>query len=236
MDDTIALIRKSHSGDKAAREQLVKENVGLVHCVVKRFLERGAEREDLFQIGSIGLLKAIDKFDLTYNVKFSTYAVPLISGEIKRFLRDDGMIKVSRSIKETAAKVRAAQQLYIQNYGEEADSEKLAQILNMEKSDVELAIEASKDVESIYKTVNGEDSDIYVIDKLKADEKYTPNEELMLLREAIKKLDENERKIIVMRYFNDKTQSETARKLGISQVQVSRLEKKILSKIRENIT
>ena len=96
MDDTIALIRKSHSGDKAAREQIVKENVGLVHCVVKRFLERGAEREDLFQIGSIGLLKAIDKFDLTYNVKFSTYAVPLISGEIKRFLRDDGMIKVSR--------------------------------------------------------------------------------------------------------------------------------------------
>lgn len=160
----------------------------------------------------------------------------MIIGEVKRFLRDDGMIKVSRSIKETAAKVRAAQQLYIQNYGEEADSEKLAQILNMEKSDVELAIEASKDVESIYKTVNGEDSDIYVIDKLKADEKYTPNEELMLLREAIKKLDENERKIIVMRYFNDKTQSETARKLGISQVQVSRLEKKILSKIRENIT
>ena len=160
----------------------------------------------------------------------------MIIGEVKRFLRDDGMIKVSRSIKETAAKVRAAQQLYIQNYGEEADSEKLAKILNMEKSDVELAIEASKDVESIYKTVNGEDSDIYVIDKLKADEKYTPNEELMLLREAIKKLDENERKIIVMRYFNDKTQSETARKLGISQVQVSRLEKKILSKIRENIT
>ena len=104
MDDTIALIRKSHSGDKAAREQLVKENVGLVHCVVKRFLERGAEREDLFQIGSIGLLKAIDKFDLTYNVKFSTYAVPLISGEIKRFLRDDGMIKVSRSLKEIAYK------------------------------------------------------------------------------------------------------------------------------------
>ena len=104
MDDTIALIRKSHSGDKAAREQLVKENVGLVHCVVKRFLERGAEREDLFQIGSIGLLKAIDKFDLTYNVKFSTYAVPLISGEIKRFLRDDGMVKVSRSIKENAVK------------------------------------------------------------------------------------------------------------------------------------
>ena len=102
MDDTIALIRKSHSGDKAAREQIVKENVGLVHCVVKRFLERGAEREDLFQIGSIGLLKAIDKFDLTYNVKFSTYAVPLISGEIKRFLRDAGMIKVSRSLKEIA--------------------------------------------------------------------------------------------------------------------------------------
>ena len=160
----------------------------------------------------------------------------MIIGEIKRFLRDDGMIKVSRSIKETAVKVRAAQQLYIQNYGEEANSEKLAQILNMKKSDVELAIEASKDVESIYKTVNGEESDIYAIDKLKADEKYTPNEELMLLREAIKKLDENERKIIVMRYFNDKTQSETARKLGISQVQVSRLEKKILSKIRENIT
>ena len=122
MDDTIALIRKSHSGDKAAREQLVKENVGLVHCVVKRFLERGAEREDLFQIGSIGLLKAIDKFDLTYNVKFSTYAVPLISGEIKRFLRDDGMIKVSRSLKEIAYKSVQARERLISSLGRKHDN------------------------------------------------------------------------------------------------------------------
>ena len=230
------LIEKAQKGNKEAMACLIKENCGLIWSIVKRFSGRGYDREDLFQTGAVGLVKAIERFDISLGLKFSTYAVPMIIGEVKRFLRDDGMIKISRSIKETAAKVRAAQQLYIQNYGEEADSEKLAQILNMEKSDVELAIEASKDVESIYKTVNGEDSDIYVIDKLKADEKYTPNEELMLLREAIKKLDENERKIIVMRYFNDKTQSETARKLGISQVQVSRLEKKILSKIRENIT
>ena len=133
MDHTIALIRKSHSGDKAAREQIVKENVGLVHCVVKRFLERGAEREDLFQIGSIGLLKAIDKFDLGYDVKFSTYAVPMISGEIKRFLRDDGMIKVSRTLKELSYKIFQTREKLLDLLGREPTIEELAEKIQKEK-------------------------------------------------------------------------------------------------------
>ena len=172
MDDTIALIRKSHSGDKAAREQLVKENVGLVHCVVKRFLERGAEREDLFQIGSIGLLKAIDKFDLTYNVKFSTYAVPLISGEIKRFLRDDGMIKVSRSLKEIAYKSVQARERLISSLGREPTIEELSEEVGVEREELVQAMEAGCEIESIYRPVHQkEGSEIRLLDKLEEKEK-----------------------------------------------------------------
>ena len=234
MDDTIALIRKSHSGDKAAREQLVKENVGLVHCVVKRFLERGAEREDLFQIGSIGLLKAIDKFDLTYNVKFSTYAVPLISGEIKRFLRDDGMIKVSRPLKETAVKAKFLREQLISKTGEEPTVSELAQRMGIDTETLVEALDSSREVESIFKTVYRSDgSPVYLIDRL-CEGSTDDIADTITLKQILVELEPKERQLIFLRYFKDKTQSETAKEIGISQVQVSRMEKKIINRLREN--
>ena len=213
MDHTISLIRKSHHGDKEAREQLVKENVGLVWCVVKRFYGRGAEPEDLFQIGSIGLLKAIDKFDLSYDVQFSTYAVPMISGEIRRFLRDDGMIKVSRSLK------------------------KLSYKCGKKKEELVQAMEAATEVESIYRPIHQEgDSQLSILDRL--EEKSRPEEHLlnrMMLSQILDGLDKEERQLIYLRYFQEKTQAAVGEILGISQVQVSRMEKKILERMRKQM-
>ena len=182
MEELSVLIEKSQAGDKETRSILIENNLGLVHHIVKRFAGRGYETEDLFQIGVIGLMKAIDKFDLTYDVKFSTYAVPMILGEIKRFLRDDGMIKVSRTIKENGLKVRVVSENLIKKLGRDTEKEALLNHL--------------------------------------------------MLKQVLEALDEKEKKLIEMRYFQDKTQSEVAACMGISQVQVSRLEKKILFKMR----
>ena len=160
MDHTIALIQRSHDGDEKAREQLVEENTGLVWCIVKRFFGRGTDSEDLFQIGSIGLLKAIDKFDLNYDVKFSTYAVPMISGEIRRFLRDDGMIKVSRSLKETAYKAFLARERLQKKYNREPTMEELAAELEVEKEELAMALDASGEVESLHKPWCGPDGTV----------------------------------------------------------------------------
>lgn len=178
MDHTISLIRKSHHGDKEAREQLVKENVGLVWCVVKRFYGRGAEPEDLFQIGSIGLLKAIDKFDLSYDVQFSTYAVPMISGEIRRFLMDDGMIKVSRSLKKLSYKCGKKKEELTERMGREPTVEELATSLGTEKEELVQAMEAATEVESIYRPIHQEgDSQLSILDRL--EEKSRPEEHLL---------------------------------------------------------
>ena len=198
MDHTIALIQKAHTGDKEAREQLVKENVGLIWCVVKRFYGRGTEPEDLFQIGSIGLLKAIDKFDLSYDVRFSTYAVPMISGEIKRFLRDDGMIKVSRSLKELAYKILQARELLTSKQGREPTIEELSQTLHVEKEEIVQAMEAGGEVESIYKPIHQkEGNEIRLMDKL--EEKERREEKIldhMLLQQLLDTLDKEEKKIM----------------------------------------
>ncbi len=235
MDPTIALITLAHEGDKEAREQVIKENIGLVWCVVKRFTGRGTEMEDLFQIGSIGLLKAIDKFDFTYQVKFSTYAVPMIAGEIKRFLRDDGMIKVSRTLKEIAYKAYLKREEYVKNGREEPTIEELARVLEIEKEELVLAMEANIDVESLHKPIYQNDGDeILLIDKLEkgeAQEERIVNN--LLLKDLIDTLEESEKQIIKLRYFVNMTQSEVGKKLGISQVQVSRLEKKILKNLRK---
>ena len=237
MEDTIVLLERSHKGDKEAREELVEKNLGLVHHIVRRFAGRGYDMEDLFQIGSIGLLKAIDKFDLQYDVKFSTYAVPMIAGEIKRFLRDDGMIKMSRSLKETAMKARVAQEKLSHEKGREATLEEISKEIGMEMSDVVMALDANVEVESLYKTIyQGDGGDIYLMDKLK--EERDGNEGVMnrmVIEGLLKNLDEKEREIIILRYFQDKTQSEIALALGISQVQVSRLEKRILRQMRERL-
>ena len=235
MDHTIALIQKSHEGDKAAREQLVEENVGLIWCVVKRFYGRGLESEDLFQIGSIGLLKAIDKFDLSYNVKFSTYAVPMISGEIKRFLRDDGMIKVSRTLKELSYKIFQTREKLLDLLGREPTIEELAEKMQIDKEEIVEALEAGSEVESIYKPIHQkEGNEIRLMDKL--EEKEHREEKIldhMLLQQLLGTLEKEERTLIYMRYFQDKTQSQVGKELGISQVQVSRMEKKIMENLRK---
>ena len=234
MESTIALIKKAHLGDKKAREQVINDNAGLVWCVVKRFIGRGTEAEDLFQIGNIGLLKAVDRFDFSYDVKFSTYAIPLITGEIKRFLRDDGMIKVSRSLKELAMKAYAIRETRLRTRGSEPTLEELATALEVEKEDLVLAFEASVEVESIYKPIyQREGEEVYLVDKI--EEKTGGEEEIvnkLLLGQMLGELDEKEKELIYLRYFLSLTQAETGRTLSISQVQVSRLEKKILQSMR----
>lgn len=237
MDETMRLIEMAHEGDKAARDQLVTDNFGLVWSIVRRFTGRGYEPEDLFQIGSIGLMKAIDKFDLSYEVKFSTYAVPMITGEIKRFLRDDGMIKVSRSIKEMGLKVKNVREELVYRFGREPTLEEIAGEIGASKEEVAASIEAGAEVESLYRSVNKNDENsILLIDKI--EEESSAQEELlnrMVLRELLTALSDKDREIIIRRYYYNETQSQIAAKLGISQVQVSRLEKKILKQMREKL-
>lgn len=235
--DTIELIKRSKEGDKEARNQIVTENIGLVWSIVRRFAGRGHEMEDLFQIGSIGLIKAIDKFDVSYDVKFSTYAVPMITGEIKRFLRDDGMLKVSRSLKEIAVKIKCLREKYSNLYGRDPTIDELVDELGVEKEDILMALETGAEVESLYKTIHqGDGSPIYLIDKLAETKDESENiVDKLALREIIASLDEREQEIIKLRYFKDRTQTDIAKELGISQVQVSRMEKRILKIMRERM-
>ena len=234
MDHTIALIRKSHDGDKAAREQLVEENIGLIWCVVRRFGGRGVEMEDLFQIGSIGLLKAIDKFDLDYDVKFSTYAVPMISGEIRRFLRDDGMIKVSRSLKELSYRSMRVGERLADSLGREPTVEELSAELGVEKEELVQAMEAGGEVDSLYRPIHQkEGSEIRLLDKIEEKEKSEDKIlDRMVLKELLETLNADERRLIWLRYFADRTQSDVGKIMGISQVQVSRMEKRIMENLR----
>ena len=237
MEETSVLIERSHAGDKEAREVLIENNLGLVHHIVKRFVGRGYDPEDLFQIGCIGLMKAIDKFDLQFDVKFSTYAVPMISGEIKRFLRDDGMVKVSRSVKENGWKITQARERLQYVLGREPTLQELQKETGLSLDDIVMALEAGVEVESIYKSVYQSDgNEIYLIDQLMGDQnekEYLPNQ--MLVSQLLDELQGTEKELILLRYFQGKTQVEIARRLGISQVQVSRLEKKILQKMREKV-
>lgn len=237
MEHTLALIERAHQGDKEARDLIFQENIGLIWSIVKRFQNRGVDLEDLFQIGSIGLLKAVDKFDSSYEVKFSTYAVPMISGEIKRFLRDDGMIKVSRSLKETCYKAYLAREKLEKKMGRDPQIHEMAKELDMPEEELIQALDSSAEIESLQKTIyRGEGNDICLLDKL--EEKRDRQEESLnriLLEEILGKLSTQERKLIYMRYFQERTQTEIARELGISQVQVSRMEKKILRRLREQI-
>lgn len=234
MEETAALLTQAQAGDRGAREILVEKNLGLVHHIVKRFLGRGYEAEDLFQIGSIGLMKAIDKFDLEYEVKFSTYAVPMIAGEIKRFLRDDGMVKVSRTLKENGIKIKQAADRVSKQLGREATISEISELTGIPPEDIVVAMEANAEVESIYKSVYQSDgNEIYMVDKLPSGK--DDNERVLnhiLLEQLLSELTEEEKRLIALRYFQDKTQVEVAKQLGISQVQVSRLEKRILLRMR----
>lgn len=236
--DTVSLLERAHEGDHEARDELVLKNAGLVWSIVKRFSGRGVPSEDLFQIGNIGLIKAIDKFDLSLGLQFSTYAVPLIQGELKRFLRDDGMIKVSRILKDNARNLYRSKEMIEREKGREATLEEMAEATGLDIYDAATSLAACSEVESLYKTIYDNDgSDVYLIDKTSGEEEFS--EEIlnhMALGEVVSKLSERDRFIIGKRYYENKTQSEVASMLSISQVQVSRLEKKILGNLRELLT
>ena len=234
MDHTLALIGRSHQGDKEARDTLFEENAGLVYSVAKRFLGRGVDMEDLFQIGSIGLLKAVDNFDPSYEVRFSTYAVPMIAGEIKRYLRDDGILKVSRSLKENCSKIYQYREMLERTLGREPTMEEISKEIGLPVEELVLAMESGAEVESLHKTIyQGEGNEISLMDRLP--EKENRQEKLIdriLLEELLGSLETRERSLICMRYFQDMTQTEIADVLGVSQVQVSRMEKRIIEKMR----
>ncbi|MDD2447876.1 MAG: RNA polymerase sporulation sigma factor SigF [Tissierellia bacterium] len=233
--ETIELIKKAQSGDNKARDKLVESNLGLVRSVLRGFLNRGHDVDDLFQIGSIGLIKAIDKFDLSYDVKFSTYAVPMIIGEIKRFLRDDGIIKVSRSLKQIAGVAKQAGEKLYKLLGREPTIQEISDEIGVEKEEIVMALESSYQPEYLYKIVHQNDgSPLYLIDKISLEEN-EPIDVLdnIILKEVISQLKPRDRQVIVLRYFQDKTQVEVANTLGISQVQVSRIEKRIIGDMRK---
>ena len=237
MDRTEELIRRSQDGDKAARDILIEENMGLIHHVVKRFLGRGVEAEDLFQIGAVGLVKAVDRFDLSFGVRFSTYAVPMIAGEIKRFLRDDSMIKVSRSLKELAVKAARLREQLLMERGEEPGMDELAERLRVEPEELVQAMDSCTEVESLQKVISQGDGE--GVSLMEGVEQGKDEQEALLrrilLEELLSSLDPKERRLIVLRFFHDRTQTQVASELGMSQVQVSRLEKKILSALKEKM-
>ena len=253
MEETSVLIARSQAGESEAREVLIENNLGLVRHIVRRFSGRGYDLEDLFQIGAIGLIKAIDKFDLSLGLKFSTYAVPMITGEIKRFIRDDGPVKVSRTIKENGMKVKLARQRLQAEEGREPTLQEIADQTGLSVEDVVLAIEACVEVESIYSAVYQDDgNEVYLVDKVvqgqsgavgrsavggceSEDREKEGVLNRMLLEQLLDSLKPSDRELICMRYFQNKTQMEIAASLGISQVQVSRMEKRILLSMREKV-
>lgn len=234
--DNLELIMKAHQGDKEARDQLVFENTGLIWSMVKRFTGRGYDAEDLFQIGCVGILKAIDKFDMSFDVKFSTYAVPMILGEIKRFIRDDGMVKVSRSLKENGWRIKTVEAELTSMLGREPTVDEIATRVELTREEIVMTMEANREVDSIHRVVYENDGgEVCLGDQIAGEQEEEKVENHMVLRNLLEELSQKERDIIGMRYFGEQTQMQVADRLGISQVQVSRLEKKILLHLRERM-
>ena len=233
-------ILKAQSGNKEIMTKLVTENSNLIWSIVTRFKDRGYEIEDLYQIGCIGFIKSIKRFDTNYEVKLSTYAVPYILGEIKRFIRDDGPIKVSRSIKELNVKIQELKKHYLITKGREITIEEIAKELKVDKDDIIIAMESNNSIESIEGTSNQSDKEgkkLSILDKIstgKNEEEIITNK--IVIKQLLKELDERDREIILLRFFKEKTQTEVARILGISQVQVSRIERKVLDKMKNKLT
>lgn len=236
-DDNIQLLRLAKSGDKDSLDKLVKKNMPLVSAISKKFLNRGYEYEDIFQIGCIGLVKAVNNFNEDFNVKFSTYAVPMIMGEIKRFLRDDGIIKVSRSVKNIAKKLHYDKETLTKKLNREPTIEELSKFSKIDTDDILFATESASNMQYLYDVIHQDDgSPVLLIDKLSEDSNDADFIDKIALKEALKDLDKNSRQIIFLRYFKDKTQIEVAKMLGISQVQVSRIEKKVLKVMKEKLS
>ena len=231
-----ALITKIQKGDKQAMDTMVEENMGLVYNIVKHFSGRGCEKEDLVQIGAIGLIKAINKFDTSFDVQFSTYAVPMIMGEIRRFLRDDGMIKVSRSLKETAMKGRRTQEILQKRLDREPTITEISDECGIGADELIEAFDAVTPPNSIYESIysNG-GNEIKLMDTISDSGCEDDIVNNVMISDSLKELKPRERNILIMRYFKGKTQAETSKIIGVSQVQISRLEKKIIEKLKQNM-
>ena len=231
------LIRKAKKGDNAAKERLLSENSNLIKSIVKRYLNKGVEYDDLYQLAGMGLLKAINGFDESFGVRFSTYAVPMISGEIKRFMRDDGSIKVSRAIKATAKQINLFIEEYVAEHGVQPTVKAISEKFDMPESEVVFTMGSTRMPVSIYAQSDYKDEKSqYLLDKLPVEDGQDDMLDVLELRSAIGELPERERKIIMLRYFRDMTQAEVANMLGVSQVQVSRIENRIMQAFREKLT
>lgn len=236
-EETQALLVRAKAGDKQAREELISGNLRLVLSVIQRFANRGENADDLFQVGCIGLIKAIDNFDINLQVKFSTYGVPMIVGEIRRYLRDNSTMRVSRAMRDTAYKVLQAKEAYMAKYQREPSVDEIAKTLDLKREDVVFALDAILEPVSLYEPVYSDSGDtVCVMDQVKdsrnTDEMWL---ERIALKEAVARLSERERKILSMRFFQGKTQMEVSSEIGISQAQVSRLEKNALRQIRKEL-
>jgi len=233
-EETLSLLRRAQSGDAQAEEQLILCNTALVKSIVKGYLHRGVEYDDLMQIGSMGLIKAVKGFDEAFGVRFSTYAVPMISGEIKRYLRDDGMIKVSRGLKETAIKVFRAQEELKRQLGRDPELSEISARIDIPEDVIIEATDAIREPISIYEPVYQDSgSNTLLLDTILCSDENKELTDRLLIEELLKKLDDRERKIILLRFFRDKTQSEIAAEIGVSQVQISRLITKVMDKLKE---
>lgn len=238
-ENNINSIKRAQEGDKFEIDRLIRENNGLIWSIVKRFMNRGYEVEDLYQIGCIGFIKSIKRFDTNFEVKLSTYSVPYILGEIKRFIRDDGPIKVSRSIKELNTKINELKRHYLLN-GKEITLEQICKELKIQKEDAIIAMESTNAVESMDAAANAENKDgkqMTVFDKIstgKNEEEMITNR--MVVNQLINELQDRDKEIILLRFFKEKTQTEVAKILGISQVQVSRIERKVLNEMKSKLT
>ena len=236
-EDNSELLPLAKAGDAEAMNRLIEANLPLVTSISKKFINRGYEYEDIYQIGCMGLVKAINNFDDKYNVKFSTYAVPMIIGEIKRFLRDDGIIKVSRNVKSLAKKLHFDKEALTKKLNRDPSIEELAEFSGIDKEEILFALESSASMQYLYEVIHQDDgSPVLLIDKLSENAVEDKNiTEKIALKEALRNLDTKSRQIIVLRYFKDKTQIQVAKMLGISQVQVSRIEKKVLQEMRKQL-
>lgn len=236
-EDNSELLPLAKAGDTEAMNRLIEANLPLVTSISKKFINRGYDYEDIYQIGCMGLVKAINNFDDNYNVKFSTYAVPMIIGEIKRFLRDDGIIKVSRNVKSLAKKLHFDKEALTKKLNRDPSIEELAEFSGIDKEEILFALESSASMQYLYEVIHQDDgAPVLLIDKLSENAAEDKNlTEKIALKEALNSLDVKSRQIIVLRYFKDKTQIQVAKMLGISQVQVSRIEKKVLSEMRKQL-
>ena len=234
-DETLELIKKAQNGDESAKETLVKENSPLIKSIIRWFRDKAVEYDDLYQLGCMGFLKAINNFDVSFNVKFSTYVVPLVVGEIKRFMRDDGAIKVSRAIKGLNVKINKFSEKFLMENGRHPSISEISKQFKIEENEVVMIMDSAKMPISLYTPLDdGEEDGLTIVDRFDGqnNEDFVEN---FALKDLISKLEERDKKIILLRYFYDKTQSEIAQRLGVSQVQVSRLENKILENLKKKL-